>query len=119
MKRSLRAVIVAAALAVGCGAGLPEPTSADASLAQAKWPGASLDDLHRGRQLYVATCAGCHALKTPAAVAPTEWSKEVAKMRKKRGVKLTDDEAELIVRYLWTVGSRAPSGPAPDRTAAR
>jgi mono/diheme cytochrome c family protein len=56
--------------------------------------------------LFVQTCAGCHALKDPTSHSPSEWEAEVQQMRGKKGVALDDHQAELIIRYLSTVGSR-------------
>jgi cytochrome c5 len=98
-------LVATAVVGTACTAALPQPTAADATRAGARWPGTTVTDLSHGRELYVATCAGCHALKSPLAVAPGRWSAAVAEMRQKRGVKLRDDEATLLVRYLWTASS--------------
>ncbi len=90
-----------------CSPGLPQPDARDASRAQTRWPDSSLDELGRGRELYVKSCSGCHALKAPTAVDPAQWDAKVSKMRKRHGVKITDEEADVIVRYLWTVATRS------------
>src|SRR5262245_13555954 len=94
------------ALAIGaCSAGLPQPSSADVTQAQTRFPGTTMADLNRGRSLYVQTCAGCHALKAPNELPPDRWQAEVDDMRTKKGVSVSDQDAELIVKYLWTAAS--------------
>lgn len=96
-----------AALLGACAAGLPQPGARELSLAQTRWPDATVADLHRGREIYVGTCAGCHSLKPLDAVAPERWSVEVAEMREKKGVKLADHDAALLTRYLWAASTRS------------
>ena len=62
---------------------------------------------HSGRSLYVESCRGCHALKLPHEIPAEQWAHEVAEMRQKQAVELSDAEADAIVRYLWSL--------APDR----
>jgi mono/diheme cytochrome c family protein len=85
-----------------CSAGLPPPGSREAELARARWPDSSQEELNHGRNVYVRTCAGCHTLKSPRAVAPERWSDVVANMREKRGVVLSGPDARALVRYLWS-----------------
>lgn len=103
--------LLAAMVLAACGAGLPQPTAEDASRAKARWPAADLEELGRGRQLYVQKCAGCHALKSPADVPPGQWEREVAEMREEHDVELSDGEAVAIVQYLWSVGTRLRQEP--------
>lgn len=105
MNRWLVLVLLAAAHG-GCAAGLPAPTSADVARASQRFPGANTERLTHGRTLYVKSCAGCHALKSPDEVAPTQWAHEIAEMREQHGVRLTDDEAAAMAQYLWAVGTR-------------
>lgn len=89
-----------------CGsAPLPQPTAADASRGSAHFPGLTLNELHQGRSLYLSRCGGCHALKRPVELPAEQWQVEVDEMRAKNGVKLTDDEAQAIVRYLSVAAS--------------
>ena len=89
-----------------CGsAAVPEPTAADASRGSAHFPGLTLNELHHGRSLYVSRCGTCHVLKRPVELPPEQWQAEVDEMRAKNGVKLSDDEARAIVRYLTVSAS--------------
>lgn len=84
-----------------CGsAAVPEPTAADASRGSAHFPDLTLNELHQGRRLYVSRCGSCHVLKRPVELQPEQWQVEVDEMRGKNGVKLSDEEARAIVRYL-------------------
>lgn len=93
------APVLAGILACG-GSAVPEPTAADASRGSAHFPDLTLTELHHGRQLYLSRCGTCHVLKRPVELAPEQWQVEVEEMRGKNGVKLSDDEARAIVRYL-------------------
>jgi mono/diheme cytochrome c family protein len=92
-------------LLAGCAGQLPPPTDADALRASARYPGTTVADLARGRQMYVEHCSGCHALVRPDRKGPDEWPKLVAEMTDR--AKLSDDIAQEILRYLVTA-SGAP-----------
>lgn len=101
MKRVAFASLLAAAALAACGgSAVPEPTVADASRGSAHFPDLTLGELKQGRTLYVSRCGSCHTLKRPAELPPEQWQKEVSEMRDKNGVKLSDAEAQAIVRYL-------------------
>ncbi len=84
---------------------MPQPTAADASRGSAHFPDLTLSELSQGRSLYVSRCGSCHALKRPAELPPAQWQVEVSDMRTKNGVKLSDEEARAIVRYLTVAAS--------------
>jgi mono/diheme cytochrome c family protein len=100
VKRLLCAALVAAALAACGGSAIPEPTTADASRGSAHFPDLTLSELQHGRTLYLSRCGSCHTLKRPAELSAAQWQTEVSEMRDKNGVKLSDAEAQAIVRYL-------------------
>lgn len=105
--KSLRFAVPLWACLTGCGgSAMPEPTAADASRGSAHFPDLTLSELSQGRSLYVSRCGSCHALKRPAELPPEQWQVEVGEMRNKNGVKLSDEEARSIVRYL-TVAANA------------
>ncbi len=89
-----------ACLAACGGSAVPQPTAADASRGSAHFPDLTLGELNQGRSLYVSRCGSCHALKRPVELPPEQWQVEVGEMRSKNGVKLSDVEAQAIVRYL-------------------
>lgn len=93
------AALLASFAACG-GSAVPEPTAADASRGSAHFPDLTLSELNQGRSLYLSRCGSCHVLKRPAELAPEQWQVEVGEMRSKNGVKLSDVEAQAIVRYL-------------------
>ena len=107
--RRLIAILLSVSSMAGfaaCAAGLPSPTNQDASWAAERWPGTTLAELEAGRTLYVENCAGCHALKAPDAVPPGQWREEISEMRTKRGVDTSDEDAELMARFLETLATR-------------
>ncbi len=89
-----------ACLAACGGNAVPQPTVADASRGSAHFPDVTLGELNQGRTLYLSRCGSCHVLKRPAELPPEQWQVEVSEMRNKNGVKLSDVEAQAIVRYL-------------------
>ena len=89
-----------------CGSSpIPQPTAADAARGAAQFPDLSLSELEQGRKLYFGRCGSCHALKRPGELPAEQWSHEVEEMRTKNGVKLSDTEAQAIVRYLTVAAS--------------
>ena len=94
------ASLLSFSLAACGGSPIPKPTAADASRGAAHFPGVTLAELEQGRGLYVSRCGSCHTLKRPGELAPQQWEHEVTEMREKNGVKLSDAEAQAIVRYL-------------------
>jgi mono/diheme cytochrome c family protein len=103
LKRSL--FVTALALLGACAGQLPPPTEADALRARAQFPGTTVEELTRGRKLYVAHCSGCHALVPPHDKAPDQWPKLLEEMKAR--AKLKEDTAAEILRYL-VVASGAP-----------
>jgi mono/diheme cytochrome c family protein len=100
MKSAIWLIFGLAAL-TACGSpAIPRPTTADVSRGALSFPDLTLDELSHGRSLYVSRCGSCHALKAPAELSAGRWQEEVSEMRSKNGVKLSDEEAQAIVRYL-------------------
>ena len=97
---AIGASLLAACLAACGGSRVPMPTAADASRASVHFPDVTLSELSHGRTLYVSRCGSCHTLKPPAELSAQQWQAEVSDMRAKNGVKLSDDEAQAIIRYL-------------------
>jgi cytochrome c5 len=108
--KTLRWAVPLLACVAACGASaVPRLTAADASRGSAHFPDLTLNELAQGRTLYVSRCGSCHTLKSPVELAPEQWQVEVGEMRAKNGVKLSDAEAQAIVRYL-AIAAGASSG---------
>jgi mono/diheme cytochrome c family protein len=103
--RRVRWALLLVAAAFACTPALPEPTSAHVALAQRTEPSASLEDLQRGRTLYLRRCGTCHALRDPNAYDGDEWRAQIERMEKVHSVHLTTEEEADILRYLTTTGS--------------
>ena len=101
--RRLAVVVLAAALAGACAAALRHATSADVTLVAPQWPGTTIEDVERGRRLYVRRCSGCHTLVLPAAHSPDDWPVLVDAMAEK--ARLKPGEREDVVRFLVAVSS--------------
>ena len=95
----------AVALAAACSAALDHPTPQDAEWAAREWPGTTVQDLARGRALYVDKCSGCHNLHLPAEYPPHEWKGYVAYMT--ADANITEEQAATIVRYLAAASARS------------
>lgn len=100
MKALLVFSLLAALLAACGGSAIPRPTAADATRGSAHFPDVTLAELSHGRTLYVSRCGSCHSLKPPSELSADRWQTEVSEMRAKNGVKLSDSDAQAIIRYL-------------------
>jgi mono/diheme cytochrome c family protein len=78
-----------------CVASLYMPTENDA-----KKYNISLDELQKGRKLYIRSCSSCHNLHLPSAYSNHEWWKHLNKMQQR--AKIDDAQKELIAKYLET-----------------
>ena len=103
-RRLAAAALVAAALiAGGCAAALRQATPEDAVRLAPQWPGTTLEDLQRGRSLYVRRCSGCHNVYLPRAFPPAKWPGLVDEMAAK--ARLGPGERDDMVRFLVAVAS--------------
>lgn len=59
---------------------------------------ANVEELQKGRALYINKCSSCHALYLPEKYNKTEWTKWVNRMAPK--AKITNEEKELIQAYV-------------------
>jgi cytochrome c5 len=99
-QRRLAILSLAAALgaSAACAAALRHPLPEDSVRVAARWPGTTLEDLERGRRLYVRRCSGCHNLFLPRAFPPERWPAQVDDMAQK--ARLGASERDDVVRFL-------------------
>ena len=103
-RRLAAAALVAAALvAGGCAAALRHASPEDAVRVAPQWPGTTVEDLERGRRLYVRRCSGCHNVVLPRAFPAEKWPGLVDEMAEK--ARLGPSEREDVVRFLVAVAS--------------
>ena len=76
-------------------------SESDASRAAAKYPGASLASLQKGKTLYEENCGNCHGLKSPTDYNEEQWGKHVKRMAPK--AKIDKPTEELILQYVVTM----------------
>jgi hypothetical protein len=100
-------------LLAACGAALVHPGPADAALAAGRWPGTTVPDLERARELYVARCSRCHALHVPEQYPAAAWPQLIARMAPK--AKLSVEERSEITRFLVTTSARVRGEALPAR----
>jgi mono/diheme cytochrome c family protein len=105
----LATLFLAACLLVSlaCAASLRHPLPQDAVALAPQWPGTTLEDLDRGRRLYVRRCSGCHTLILPEAHPPGEWPGLVDDMTAK--ARLRPAERDDVVRFLVAVALESQS----------
>lgn len=66
----------------------------------------TLSALQKGRVTYINKCGSCHTLYLPEKYGTSQWRSQIARMAAK--AKLTDQEEELILRYLTKNDSSNP-----------
>jgi hypothetical protein len=93
---------------VACSASLPEPDASHVARLRVLDESVTLEDLVRGRSLYVERCSGCHTLKNPRALTSEAWVGAVRTMQLEEGVVLGPSEARDIERYLVATSSNGP-----------
>jgi hypothetical protein len=103
-----RTALVAGFVAAACSPAVAHPDARDASWASEKWPGTTVDDLERGRAVFVSRCAGCHNLPLPDSKSPEEWATVVGDMA--TGARLSPADQDLVLRYLSASSERLRHG---------
>ncbi len=102
MRRSLSRPAVPFALVTAftaaCAAALRHPTPQDVASVTAEWPGTTVQDLERGRRLYVRRCSGCHTLLLPETHTAADWPAYVEVMAGR--ARLGPSETREVTRFL-------------------
>ncbi|OWY22484.1 cytochrome C [Sphingobacteriales bacterium UPWRP_1] len=62
----------------------------------------SLEELNKGRDLYMGKCGKCHSLYKPKQFSAEQWKINLSKMQPK--AKITDEEKWLIFTYVNSCG---------------
>jgi hypothetical protein len=109
-RRRITGAILATGLCAtaACAAALRHATPEDALRLAPAWPGTTVEDLERGRSLYVRRCSGCHNLILPRAFPPGKWPGHVEDMAQK--ARLGPGERDDVVRFLVAVASDGAGG---------
>jgi mono/diheme cytochrome c family protein len=107
MRRGILLLLVL--IAIGCATAVVQPTREDVTWASTLWPETTLEDLQRGRTLYVGKCAGCHHLHRPDEYSADRWRTLVDEMRKE--AKVSEAEGALILKYLSAASTRLRNPP--------
>ncbi len=111
MRRAVFMGFVAALAA--CAPAVVHPAAQDVAWAERKWPGTTLAELTRGRQIYVAKCAGCHSLRRPEEYPPRVWEAWIAEMEEDS--ELLPEESGAVLRYLASTSARLRGPPQPRK----
>lgn len=99
-----RFIVLTSLLVASCATAVIRPDARDVHWASQRWPGTTVDDLSRGRELFVLRCAGCHNLPEPASKTPEQWADVVEEMGSR--AKLDRGDQELVLRYLSAASER-------------
>jgi cytochrome c5 len=84
------------------------PSQANVDAVADKFPGYTLADLMKGKELYESNCQTCHKLAKPNSESESAWNhivpEMVEKTNRKAGKDVLDADGEnLILRYLITM----------------
>jgi len=84
------------------------PSQAKVDAVADKFPGYTLADMTKGKELYESNCQTCHKLAKPASESESAWNhivpEMVQKTNNKAGKDVLDAEGEkLILRYVITM----------------
>jgi cytochrome c5 len=84
------------------------PSQANVDAVADKFPGYTLADLMKGKDLYESNCQTCHKLAKPNSESESAWNhivpEMVQKTNRRAGKDVLDAEGEnLILRYLITM----------------
>jgi hypothetical protein len=83
---------------------VPQLDSTDVQWHAQAFPDLSVAQLTRGRELYVQSCSGCHALYPPSSRTPAGWHEALRTMAPK--VQLDGADREAVLRYLLVASQR-------------
>jgi len=98
-------LVAGLAVSTACAAALRHPSAPDTAAVAERWPGTTLQDLERGRSLYVRRCSGCHTLVLPETHSAADWPDYVDGMAGK--ARLHGGEREDIVRFLVAMAAQS------------
>ena len=85
-------------LLAGCASPLPIITEEQSRHLTTRWPQVTSVNLNEGRTLYLSNCSSCHSLYRPSQFNDEQWERIMNDMQMR--AHLTDDERELILKYL-------------------
>ena len=79
------------------------PSQSDADRGAQKFQGYSMNDLEKGKAIYVSNCNKCHRYKVPQSRDETKWDDIIPKMAKK--AKLDSEQESLVLKYVVTMSA--------------
>src|SRR4051812_34808766 len=91
-----------------CTSPVPRPNASATRAARERWPGTTRVQLENGRSLFLARCSGCHNLPKPTDYSAQEWRPIVERMEPL--AKLTNEQGELVLRYVVAIRESGPTG---------
>lgn len=101
-------IILSLAILASCSAKLVKPAQTDADRGSSKFPGLTVEQLHKGNELYNSKCTTCHPAKNPTSWTEEQWRNIVPNMAsasKEHGKgEITAAEQDLILKYVITMG---------------
>lgn len=102
------AIIGTSFFIAACASKFTEPTEADITRVKSKYPDYTVEQLQKGKSLYVQHCGSCHGLYKPSSKTEAEWTKIVPwmsnKVNKHQPNTLSTTDQDLILKYVVTMG---------------
>ena len=109
MKKVIFTTFIIVVLAACKAVILAAPAQSDVDRVKDKYPNYTLAELQKGKKLYELKCQACHGLKNPRKESEEEWREIVPEMvqkaKKKKGIIVSAEEEEAILKYVITMSS--------------
>jgi len=77
------------------------PAQPDLAIAQAHWPGTTMDQLNQGYTLFSTKCTQCHGMKNPKDYSADDWTDNYMPDMGKRA-HLGQGDYDLVLHYILT-----------------
>jgi len=77
------------------------PAQPDLAIAQAHWPGTTMEQLTQGYTLFSTKCTQCHGMKNPKDYSADDWTDNYMPDMGKRA-RLNQGDYDLILHYILT-----------------
>jgi cytochrome c5 len=97
-------VILSLTLLAACSNKLLTPQRSDMARAKAKYPGVTLADLKKGKEIFDDHCGKCHAYKNPQTKNQAQWERIIPPMAKK--AKLDKTQEDLVLKYVVVLSDK-------------
>jgi cytochrome c5 len=91
-------------LLAACSKKLLTPQKSDMARAEAVYPGTTLAELKKGKEIFDTYCGKCHPYKNPQTKTQAQWEKIIPPMAKK--AKLDANQEKLVLKYVVVLSEK-------------